>query len=97
MVFKIEFQTEAIEDIQNAFEWYEEQKSGLGFSFLEEFEICINKLSKSPFRYGLVNKWVRKIQINRFPYLIVFEIEEDKVYVNAVRHTSRKPKYKSNS
>lgn len=93
MLYKIELQTEAIEDIQNAFVWYEEQKIGLGFSFLEEFEICIDKLSKYPFRFGLVNKWVRKIQVNRFPYLIVFEIEDDIVYINAVRHTSRKPKY----
>lgn len=38
MSFEIVIQSEAILDIQEAFEWYEEQESGLGFEFIEEIE-----------------------------------------------------------
>lgn len=93
MHYKVELLAEAVNDIQIAYDWYEEQKSGLGYSFLDELNICIDKLGHFPLRYSLVNTWIRKIQLNRFPYLVVFEIEENTVYVIAVRHTSRKPKF----
>jgi len=93
MVYKISLQDAAITDMQVAFEWYEEQKSGLGHSFLDEVDICFEKLCKHPLQYGSINNWVRKIKVNRFPFLVVFEIDNDTVIVNTVLHTSRQPKY----
>ncbi len=93
MSFKLALQSEAVDDIQLAYEWYEEQKIGLGYSFLNEIDICFSKICTHPLQYGLINGWVRKIKVNRFPFLIVFEIEGGTVFINAVRHTSRHPKF----
>jgi len=92
MQYKILLQSEAVADLQIAFEWYEERKTGLGNSFLTEVNICLEKIRINPKHYGLTSKWVRKIKTNKFPFLIIFEIEGDSVIVNTVLHTSKKPK-----
>ena len=35
----------------------------------------------------------RRARVNRFPYVVVFEIRTDEVLVVAVAHASRKPGY----
>jgi hypothetical protein len=93
MSFNLAVQSEAIFDIQQAFEWYESRKTGLGFEFIEEVESAYEKITSQPFHYVAVNEQFRRIKINRFPYILVYEIEESVIVVNAVRHMSRKPKY----
>ena len=92
MDYKLRLQHEAILDIREAFIWYEEQKTGLGYSFLEELDACYEKLLKNPEHYGLLNKWIRRIKVNVFPYIVIYEIENDEVVVNSVFHTSRLPR-----
>jgi toxin ParE1/3/4 len=41
MRYNILLQTEALPEVKEAFEWYEEQKEGLGIEFLDELEIAI--------------------------------------------------------
>ncbi len=48
MDYKLVLQHEAILDMREAFSWYEEQKAGLGYSFLEEVETCFEKIAKNP-------------------------------------------------
>ena len=93
MDYRLSLQYEAILDVREAFIWYEEQKNGLGYSFLEEVENCYQKLCNNPEHYGLINKWVRRVKVNGFPYLIIYEIENDVVIINSVFHTSRSPKH----
>ena len=38
MIYALNVQSEAVIDIQTAFEWYELQKGGLGYKFIEEVE-----------------------------------------------------------
>jgi hypothetical protein len=93
MSFSLVVQSEAIFDIQQAFEWYESRKTGLGFDFIEEVESVYEKITNHPFHYVAVNERFRRIKINRFPYILVYEIEDTAIVVNSVRHMSRKPKY----
>lgn len=93
MQYDLILQREAVGDLQIAYDWYEEQKSGLGDIFLHEVERSLNKLKNHPSHYSIIKNWIRKIKINKFPFLIIFEISADAVFVTAIRHTSRKPKY----
>ena len=90
MSFKIVLQSEALLDIQEAFEWYEDQLNGLGYDFIEEIENCYMKLSAHPGFYTFINEKYRRIKTNRFPYLLVYEIDGDKVIINSVYHVKRK-------
>ena len=93
MSYEIVLQSEAILDIQEAFEWYEVHESGLGFEFIEEIESGYLKISKHPLHYTSINQRFRRLRINRFPYLVVYEVEGNVVIINSVRHISRKPKF----
>ena len=85
-MYKIIFLPEAIIDMQNAYEWYEKQKTGLGYAFLEEVNICIHKLCYHPEYYSYINHIYRRIKTNHFPYLVIYEIENNTIFVNSVKH-----------
>ena len=93
MSFSLKIQSEAIIDIQEAFEWYEKQKDGLGFLLIEEIESCYTKLTEHPANYTFINPRFRRIKVNRFPYFLIYEIEEEMVIINSLFHAKRKPKY----
>ena len=93
MSYELVLQSEAIIDIQEVFDWYEERRAGLGFEFIEEMEEGFDRLSRNPQHYTAINQKYRRVGIKRFPYLIVYEIEDNKVIINSIRRYSQKPKY----
>jgi len=63
MSYQVVLQSEAIVDIQAAFDWYEEQRPGLGYELIEEIEDALKRLSKHPQHYaseGLILQIQRK-------------------------------------
>jgi plasmid stabilization system protein ParE len=86
MGFSIEIQIEALRDLRDAFDWYEQQREGLGYEFLAEIETCYQKLVVNPEHYSYLNENFRRVKANRFPYLLIYEIEDSRVIVNSVRH-----------
>ena len=93
MSYNLEVQHEAVIDLHEAFEWYETQREGLGFEFIGEVENAYQNLSKNPQHYTAINERYRRLKISRFPYLIVYEIVESRIIINAVRHVSKKPRH----
>jgi len=91
MSFRLIIQDQAILEIKDAFEWYEEQKEGLGYEFIAEIEDCYNDLSKYPERYSYINHLYRRIKTNRFPYILIYEIDGSTVIIIRVRHLKQKP------
>ena len=83
--------------IKDAFDWYEEQRAGLGEEFLEALGALYGKLILHPEYFGKVKKNFRQALLNRFPFVIVFEIIRTEVVVFAVFHTKRNPKIKFRS
>ena len=96
MSYSLKLQDEAIIDLQDAFEWYEGQKPGLGYELIEEVQIGYEKICNSPQHYSAINNTYRKLKINRFPYLIIFEIEDITVIVVSILHTSKNKKKRLN-
>ncbi len=90
MIYHLKVQVEAIFDAKDAFEWYELQKEGLGFGFLNELEKGFEKITTNPQHFSTyINKLYRRIRIHRFPFLVLYEIEENNVIVIGIRHTKR--------
>jgi len=75
----------------NAYLWYEDQREGLGDEFLKSLEEGYTKISKNPYFYQVKFENKRTLKIKRFPYLIIYEIEENSVIVYAVFYASRDP------
>ncbi|MBS1978689.1 MAG: type II toxin-antitoxin system RelE/ParE family toxin [Bacteroidetes bacterium] len=92
--YRISIDPEALQDIQDATDWYNEQLKGLGGYFLKQVKSQINSLKKNAVGYAVRYENVRCMQVRRFPFLVHYTVSERQrtVEVFAVFHTSRNPK-----
>ena len=98
MSYKIIFLNPAAAELESAFSWYEEKKSGLGCEFLEEVEDYLKLIQDNPLLFEEQNNKsnLHKVPLVRFPYSIIYwMVEQEKIiYIDAVFHAKRKPKFK---
>jgi toxin ParE1/3/4 len=91
MAYKLEIRPLATMEVFEAFDWYELQREGLGVEFLDELETFYSSMLRNPSSYGFFDKPVRQGKINRFPYVVVFEIFDESVAVYSVFMTRQDP------
>ena len=72
-----------------AFQWYAGQSLFAAESFVTEFDAAINSIRRYPDRYPRWDDHYRFYLFDRFPYFIAYRLEQDKIVIVAVRHTSR--------
>ncbi|WP_310380073.1 type II toxin-antitoxin system RelE/ParE family toxin [Flavobacterium sp.] len=84
----------AVFDIKEAYLYYEEQRIGLGNRFLKTLESYLQRVQKYPEHYQIKRKPYREAFIKDFSYLIIYEIEGNKIIVYAVFNTWRNPSKK---
>ncbi len=88
---------EAKEDIFEAYNWYEDKQTELGERFLNIIDEYFKNISLYPQQYHIEFDNMRKAIVKKFPFIIVFGIENNDVVVFAVFHTKQNPdkiKYK---
>ncbi len=90
-MYKIITLERAITMMLESFEWYENQLIGLGDDFLNDVNNCINKIEKNPTFYGFIEKKYRRINLKRFPFVIIYEVINTDIVIYAVFHTSKNP------
>ncbi len=92
--YKIFIDPEALQDIKDATDWYNEQLPGLGNSFQKQVKSQINALKKNALGYAIRYEDVRFVLVRKFPFLVHFVLNENqkRVEVIAVLHTSRNPR-----
>jgi plasmid stabilization system protein ParE len=85
-------QQDAQLDFEEAIQYYENQRQGLGLEFLEEVQATLQLISTSPLIHQKVFHRIHKCLVGRrFPYLIYYEPVDFFIAVYAVWHTSRNP------
>jgi toxin ParE1/3/4 len=86
-------QREAEEDIQEALDHYNQINIALAQSLLGIIGKSITEIKKNPFLFQKINKRFRKANIERFPYQIIFKVENNELLIFAFAHHKRKPNY----
>lgn len=76
MAFQAVLDPRAIQDVQEAIEYYDEQEIGLGEVFEETVNKHLLKLEQIPFFQVRYNR-VRCLPMNKFPYMIHFTVNEE--------------------
>ncbi len=84
---------EADEELEAAALWYEQRQSGLGDDFLDQFERTLRRIVAEPERWRKIRGENRKLNFDRFPYAIVYSVRADALYIKAVMHLHRRPRY----
>jgi plasmid stabilization system protein ParE len=82
---------EAEQDINEAYDWYEARRVGLGEEFLSRVDACIQAIRRTPEMHATVHENYRRGLVRRFPYAIFYEFASRTVTVYCVFHTSQNP------
>lgn len=92
MTYTINVRSTASQQLQEAYDYYESQQSGLGISFLDAFHEILDSIGRQPFiyqvRYGAD---VRAAVVKNYPYLVYYRINDSVVNVLAVFNTRQNP------
>ena len=91
MIFQ--YHPEAARELTSSIEYYEEKSEGLGADFLDEIEEAIAQALTHPKSGSLLTDQDRRILLDRFPYEIIYMVNDDVILINAVKHLRRKPGY----
>jgi plasmid stabilization system protein ParE len=92
MSLPVVLRPEAQAEFDEAFNWYEKQRPGLGVDFAAHVQDVLDRISASPELYAQVFQDVRRAVMRRFPYSVFYKIEPQRVVVLAIFHSSRDPK-----
>jgi hypothetical protein len=81
------------QELEAAALWYEDRQPGLGEDFLGEYQATLRRIIATPKRWRKILDGNRKLNFQRFPYAIVYELRADSLFVKAVMHLHRRPFY----
>jgi len=87
------FHHEAEAEFVNAIDYYEECEIGLGEDFSLEINSTIRNILAFPTAWPTIDGFVRRCLTHRFPYGVLYSIEQDCIFVLAVMHLHRHPDY----
>lgn len=80
-------------DVRSGAQYYEAQAPGLGVEFVGEVERSLGRLGIHPELGAPLRRGARKLLVRRFPYLVIYQVEQAQVLVLAVGHQRRHPDF----
>jgi plasmid stabilization system protein ParE len=83
----------AEEEMTEAALFYEAAESGLGEVFLDDVQHAIDAIRERPYLGVGLAYGFRRILVRRFPFSIVYAVEQSEIVVVAVSHHRRRPGY----
>ena len=87
-----DFRLEAVEEVDAAYAWYEEQRAGLGEEFLGAFLEQLERIQENPEGCAVLYRKIRACPMRRFPYVVYYRLLPDRINVIAVQHGHRNPR-----
>ncbi len=90
MGYQLNILSPVTKEVQESYDWYEEQQQGLGKGFANEVDIFLQKIEINPFLFQAKYKQVRKASLIRFPFNIYYLLrDKDIITVIGIQHSSR--------
>jgi toxin ParE1/3/4 len=87
------FLAEARGELVAASEYYQDQVVGLGEDFLDEVDSVLNLIQKHPESGTKITADKNRFLLSRFPYGIIYSVDQNVIVIFAVMHLRRKPGY----
>jgi len=91
---KLCYTDRAKDDVELAFAWYERQRRGLGFEFLDCIEVTVKSILENPEMYRIYYCSFRGCVIRRFPFSVFFTVEDTEIVVHSVFDNRQDPEKK---
>jgi plasmid stabilization system protein ParE len=88
-----EFHPEALREAWEARRWYADRDPRTAASFLVELDHAQKQVVAHPERWPVYFHGTRRYRLRRFPYLLVYHTQSERIVVLAVAHAKRRPGY----
>ena len=90
---EIIFHPDTAHEIKSSYEWYQNQAEGLGEDFLEELESAYEAITELPGTWPKFTTNCRRFLLSKFPFSVIYQVNNNSIFVLAIMHNSRKPGY----
>ena len=87
------FLSPAEEEMTEAALFYESRLNGLGNDFLDDVQRAIDRLSEYPHSGEPIDSSLRRTLLHRFPFSLIYAVEQECLVIVAVAHHGRAPEY----
>ena len=84
---------DAIAEAKAAYDWYAERHPSAANAVISELDHAIGQIQYGPERWTMHLRGTRKFLLRRFPYGVVYRINQSTIQVIAVAHGRRRPGY----
>ena len=86
--------SEAEDELHEAVRWYNLRRAGLGLELLDEVEQALNRIRDNPaIGANYRNTSFRFYRVSRFPYVVYFQDQPERLWIAAIAHEARRPNY----
>lgn len=90
---KSRFHDAADAELTEVVDYYDCKAFGLGDRFLAEVRSATRNIEEYPEIAPIVDLGVRAKVLDRFPYTLMYVVDENEFFILAVAHQSRRPAY----
>jgi plasmid stabilization system protein ParE len=87
------YHPEAIKEVVDAVRYYEGRVPGLGRELRDELDAAIDLLRRLPKSAAPVRGNLRRKPLQRFPYAVIYAVEDSEIRIYAVPHRRQRPDY----
>lgn len=90
---RVVFSAFARQELDDAARYYELEYEGLGKRFKREVRTAALRIARYPQAWSVERGEIRKCLLHKFPYKLLYSIEQDHIFIVAVAHLHRRPDY----
>jgi plasmid stabilization system protein ParE len=98
MAYNYVFDPIAADEYEEALKWYEERSETAADNLIISIQNAINAICTDPYRYRNTYKSLRELTIRKYPYHLVYFIDDESkiIIITSFYHHKRNPKGKYN-
>ena len=96
MVYQYMFNPVAADEYEDAFDWYEQKSIIAADNLIVAVQDAITAICANPYRYRNTYKNLRELTLKKYPYNLIYLIDENKKLITVISlyHHKRHPKGK---
>ncbi|MDO8963734.1 MAG: type II toxin-antitoxin system RelE/ParE family toxin [Coriobacteriia bacterium] len=84
---------DADRELEDAADYYDRESPGLGSALIDEVELAYDRIRSTPLAAEEVDPGIRRLVLARFPYNLIYEVDDESALVLAIAHQRMRPHY----
>ena len=90
---RVDFHPDAVAELSESANWYAERSAVSARNFLVAVDLAVASVVNDPERFARIDDRHRSCSVLKFPFQIVFRLDNSRIVIVAVAHAKRRPGY----